>query len=138
MASIICEVPAAHVALLWPQIEPHIARALKRDPTGGYWPQDIRSVLEQEQAQLWISWNEAERRAEAAMVTELLDCPRTRMGRVWLIGGSNMKAWVREFEERTDAWARRAGASCMIAGGREGWARVSSYRRSGGSFYKPL
>ena len=138
MASVICEVPAAHVALLWPQIEPHVAAALKRDPTPGYLPEDVRRVLEQGQAQLWISWNEAEERAEAAMVTELLDCPRARIGRVWLIGGRNMKAWTRQFEEATDAWARRAGAVCMIAGGREGWTRVSSYRRTGGSFFKPL
>lgn len=138
MASIICEVPIADLGLVWPHVREHIARALKHDPCGGWLPDDVLTCLERDQAKLWVSWDDETKTIEAAMTTELLDYPRARVCRVWLIGGRNMKVWAPLFRDATETWARAAGAKCMLAGGREGWSRVGGYRRTGGMFHKPL
>jgi hypothetical protein len=124
LASLICGVPIEHLGLLWPQVEPHIAHALDRDAFGRFLPHDVLSSLAKGDAKLWISWNDEERAAEAAMVTEILQFPRCRECHVTIIGGRNKQAWLEPFFETLETYARAQGCTQMSGMGRKGWERV--------------
>ena len=72
------------------------------------------------------------------MVTQIIDYPRLRECRVWLIGGRNMKAWLREFESKVEAYAKSEGCRLMSGGGRRGWCRAAGYSEDGINLTKEL
>lgn len=134
----ICAVPIEHLAFLWPQAEPHLEQALRRESFRRFLTSDVLPLLLDGKAQLWISWDDKRHEVEAAMVTEIIQYPRLKECRVWLIGGRNMKAWSAEFRDETEAYAVAHGCDIMGAGGRRGFARVGGYREIGVDLIKPL
>lgn len=134
----VCDVPIEHLYFMFPLCEPHLARALGTDAGHRFAVSDLPPLLLQGKAKLWVSWDRAARDVEAAMITEIIEYPRLKECRVWLIGGRNMKAWHREFMEKIEAFARNHGCIQMSGGLRKGWARVGGYRVCGVELIKPL
>ena len=120
----VCSVPIEHLSAIWPLARPYIAKALARDASGRYEPQDVLNYLLAGYVRLWVSWNTEEKAVEAAIVTEIKQYPRLRELHIWLIGGRNMNAWAKEGLELVEAYAR--AHDCVLATGamRRGWARV--------------
>jgi hypothetical protein len=119
----ICAVPKERLGLIWPRAAPFIAGALARPEAGDrVLPHDILELLARDQAQLWIAWVDGA--VAAAMVSEILDHPRSRECVVLVVGGRNMHNWVGDWLETIAAYARHNGCSLLSASGRQGWQRV--------------
>jgi hypothetical protein len=115
----------------------YIERALAWEKTGRYLPADVLEILLRGDAKLWVSWDGET--VEAAIVTQVIDYPRLRELRVWLVGGRNMKAWVHEAQDILERFAKEYRCAVVSSGGRKGWLRASSgYRETGVSFEKVL
>ena len=137
MSERIFDVAPGNVAFLWSQIRPHIERALDRDGSGRYLPDDVLRFAVKGTVQIWIAWNPETHEIDAAIVTEIINYPRLRELRLWLIGGSNMKAWVREAIDTLEAFGRAHNCVYAIGGMRKGWMRIGQgYRQTGVTFEK--
>lgn len=130
MPSIICDPPVEHIPNLWPQVEPHIKKALKY-AHGCYEPIDILIECLTGKSKLWISWNEESQSVEAAMITRINQYPRKRTCGVPFIGGRNLSGWKDKFMVAVEGYAKANHCSAMEGGSREGWARVAGYRNVG-------
>jgi len=126
--------------MLWPRVRPFIAAALARDPVARYWPEDVLRCLMEAKGRLWISWDDDKHEVEAAGVTELIQHPRARELRIWLVGGRNLRRWGRPFAELLEQYARETGCNVISGGLRRGWVRVagSGWKETGSSFEKVL
>lgn len=78
--------------------------------------------------------------AEAAVVTEVIEFPRMRECRIWLIGGRNMRAWVKEGQAMIEAYAIENNCDFVSGAMRKGWIRVGGegWHQSGVTFEKRL
>jgi hypothetical protein len=104
---------------------------------GRFLPGDVLDRLLCGHAKLWVSWDGE--KVEAAIVTEIVQYPRMRELRVWLVGGRNMKAWVEEAQDILERFAKAYGCGVVCSGGRKGWLRASSgYKQTGISFEKEI
>ncbi len=122
---------------MWPQVRTFIERALAWEKTGRYLPADVLEALLRGDAKLWVSWDGE--KAEAAMVTQIIAYPRLREFKVWLVGGRNLRAWVREAQDIFEQVAKEQGCAVVASGGRKGWLRASSgYRQTGIGFEKVI
>jgi hypothetical protein len=135
-----CDVPVEHVAALWPHVRPHIARCLDREGSGRFAPGDILQLLLESRARLWVSWDETEKTAEAAVVTEIFNYPAVKECRIWLIGGRNMRAWVKQGQAMIEAFALANGCHFVTGAMRKGWIRVGGegWHQSGVMFEKRI
>lgn len=134
-----CDVPIPHLRLVWPLACPHLMRALDREGSGRYLPEDILRALLDAKARLWVAWNVRESTIDAAVVTETIDFPRKRELRIWLVGGRNMRGWVKAAEEMIEAFARAEGCAFLTGSMRRGWLRVGTgFRETGITFEKAL
>ncbi len=72
-------------------------------------------------------------------MTQVIDYPRLRELKVWLVGGRNMRAWVREAQDVLERFAKAYGCAVVASGGRKGWLRASAgYRETGIAFEKKI
>lgn len=138
----ICDVPAGHVLMLWPQVRGYVESVLARDETGRYEIGDVLSALLREEAKLWVAWNEAEDRPDAAIVTEIIQYPRLRELRIWIVGGrpGTLKSWVYQTRDTLEAYARVNGCTLMGGAMREGWIKIGGpgWKKTGVTFEKRL
>jgi hypothetical protein len=134
----VCDVPIHHLPVIWPLVEHFIAAALDLDECERFLPIDIYKLLIEGRGRLWVSWDRQTREFEAAAVTEIIQYPRCRECRVWLVGGRNMRAWSQEFQEMVEGYARGAGCDHMASSGRRGAVRVAGYKQVGFDLIKRL
>jgi hypothetical protein len=124
---------------IWPQVRAFIDAALVR--TGGrFLAGDVLDLLLNGKVRLWVSWNDEEKQVDAAIVTEIIQYPRLRELRIWLVGGRNMKAWFADAEALIAEFARDKGCAMMASGGRHGWLRVigAEWRQTGPTWERNL
>jgi len=138
----ICDVPPEHITALWPHVRGYIASVLRREGSGRFEPSDILAILLRGDAKLWIAWNENTKTADAAIITEIIEYPRLRECRIWIVGGrpGTFKTWVYETRDTIDAFARAKGCALLSGGMREGWIRIGGpgWRKTGTTFEKDL
>ena len=132
--------PVEHLGFVWPLARPHIARGLDREGAKRFEPADVLGRLYEGTAKLWVSWNADQRAIEAAAVTEIVQFPRCRELRIWLVGGRNMRAWVYEMRDMIEAYARAHDCRYMSGAMRRGWVRVGGpgWHETGSMFEKEL
>lgn len=92
---------------------PWIQAALDRD-IGTHELPDVWAMIESGQAQLWPS-------TKSAVVTALEYFPRKTMLRYWLCGGDLDDCLA--MQEMIENWAKSAGATDAVIGGRKGWLK---------------
>ena len=107
---------------------------------GRFEASDVLALLLAGKARLWISWDADEKRVEAAIITEIIEYPRLRELRIWLVGGRDRKAWFDEAETMIAQFARESSCTVMASGGRRGWLRVigSEWRETGPTWERRL
>ncbi len=99
---------------------PWLQAALDRD-IGAFELEDVWNYIADGRAQLWTS-------PKSAVVTALEYFPRKVVLRYWLCGG---ELECLKLEPTIEAWAKKAGATCCIIGGRKGWLRaLKGYREA--------
>jgi hypothetical protein len=119
----IVHIPAALAEQVWPDIE-HFIRKATDECDGRFEPEDVLAEVVAGHAHLWVVWNEETRRPEAAMTTKIIQFPRKRVCLVQFTGGENMPAWVDEWMEAVQRYARECGCASLETVGRRGWARI--------------
>lgn len=138
VAQRVCDVPIGYLPMIWPRVEHFIADALVIDECGRYLPIDIYQEAASGRLRLWVSWDRDAQEFDAAGVTEIIQFPRCRECRVWLLAGKGMHAWWREMCEMVEAYARFERCSHLAAHGRPGWERISGSKRAGFDLIKRL
>jgi hypothetical protein len=93
---------------------PYIQLALDRD-IGTHGLSDIWDLLAASKVQLWPCDN-------SAVVTAIEYFPRKTVLRYWLCGGNLEECLA--IQDKIENWARSAGATCAVIGGRAGWMGV--------------
>ncbi len=126
--------------VLWPQVKPLIARVLDLDRAGRYQPIDVLQYLLSGRTRLWVSWNPDEKEVEGIAVTEIVEFPRAKECRIWLVAGRNMRAWAYEGRDMVEAFARAQGCTVMTGAFRRGWLRIGGegWREAGVALEKVL
>lgn len=133
--SIVTQVPVEDLEFIWSQVVPHIERALD----GSYSTYDILNNIQDNRMQLWISWNNTDKRVEAAFVTEVCDYPQIRTMRWVLAGGNNMEEWLNPLLEKVENWAKKNKCQRLEIVGRKGWTKVlRDYKPQATYFVKEL
>ncbi len=100
---------------------PWLQEALDRD-IGAFELEDVWQYISDGKAQLWVGPN-------SAVVTALEYFPRKVVLRYWLCGGTLEDREL--LETAIEAWAKEAGATTAIIGGRKGWLKaLSGYREA--------
>ncbi len=144
LAQRVCDVPIPHIVPLWLEVAPLLKRPLDRDHAGRFQVEDVLAMLLQGRVRLWVSWNAETKAIEMAAVTEIVQYPRLRELKIWLIGGNNMRAWAKEGLSMIEDFARAQGCSVVSGAMRRGWIRVAAssglggYKETGAMFEKAL
>lgn len=120
----ILPVPPEHAVLLWPEIEPHLRRALAYDH-GRYEAVDVLAAILNQSMEIWVYWHH---RVEAVMVFRIQNYPRRRGCQILWVGGGHLSAWLAEFESKIIDYAKSQHCQFIECGGRKGWGRVSDMR----------
>jgi len=109
------------VDTLWDQVEPLLAKAVRREH-GRFTTRDIyKWFLEGEQL-LWVIARD--HRVVAAGMVRNYRHPTGKLGSCWhLLGGEGAKDWAVKVIETWSADCRRRGVSEMQIVGRRGWLR---------------
>lgn len=124
--------PIWHVPYVWAEAAPLIEKALHRENSGRYAADDVLKEILAGNARLWIAWNPGDKAIDAAIVTKIVAYPRQRDLWIWLVGGRNLRGWVKEGREMVEAYARAEGCTMSVGGMRRGWLRVSDgYKETG-------
>lgn len=117
----ILQIPAPLVASAWAEAQPHLAESIAM--TGGrFEPDDVRELCAKGGMQLWLIGHGEN--MVAAAVTEVVDYPRKRYGRVVFVGGEGAKDWHTDLEAALQSWSRAWGCHGLEAFGRKGWGRL--------------
>ena len=124
-------------ARVWPQLEGHIGRALRR---GGlekaYQPCDVLADALLGACLIWAVTRE--QKIVAAIVTRRVDYRRCSTLFVSLIGGAEMKGWRPLAEETIETYAKNLGCVALEGGNRRGWARWPGWKVTGFTMQKDL
>jgi hypothetical protein len=134
----VCDVPYAHLPAIWPRVEHFIAAALDTDECHRYLPTDVYQLLLARRGRLWVSWDRRAQEFDGAAVTEIIQTPRCRECRVWLLGGKNWDRWRIEMRDMIEAYARADGCQYVTGSGSRGWVRAIGYQESGVNLVHPL
>lgn len=118
----------AQAAEAWPHIRTYIEEALKAGALArAYEPTDILAhVLTDPSWRLWIAIDG--QAIAAAIVTRIHQYDRCRTLNVLLVGGREMRLWLKQAMEATEQYARSIGCVAMEGGMRKGWAKVAGYK----------
>ena len=138
----IADVPPEHVVAIWPHARDLLAKPLKREGSGRFELPDILDLLLANKVRLWVAWNPDTKSADAAIVTEMIDYPRLRELRIWLVGGrpGTFRQWVYATRDTLEAYATAHGCAFITGGMRKGWLKIGGpgWRETGISFEKDL
>ncbi len=121
------QVPQDKVPLVWPQVEPLLARVVK--PHTGF---DLSSVLMQLQMgrlQLWVIND-----FQACAVTQIQERPIQRVLWCQFIAGDFMDDWLDMWEYVQAEFARMNGCGAVEFSGRPGWRKFNAKYKK----YKPV
>lgn len=132
------DVPVWHVPYVWAEAGPLIGRALDRDGSGRFLPDDILKILLAGQGRLWIVWSE-EAGIVAAVVTQIVDFPRLRELRIWLVGARKGRLPIRMMRTGCSTlieYGRAHGCTLLAGGLRRGWQRMADGFRETGVLYE--
>lgn len=113
---------AEQVGFIWPQVEPHIQRALDRG--SNYSLEDIKDGLIASKMQLWCWQSDV---IEAALVTSIQEKNGIKFCLYLALGGSKMDEWAK-FMPLVEEWARSEGCQEMRVYGRAGWAKAFNFK----------
>jgi hypothetical protein len=113
---------------------------LEREGSRRFEPIDILELILAEKAKLWVIWDDEEKTAIGAAVTEIVHYPRLNELRVWLVAGRKMSEWGRRGAQMMEEFARANGCAYVTGGFRRGWIRIGGegWRETGCAFEKKL
>lgn len=114
-------VPPSATEIVWPTVEPMLARAV--ETSGGRFTitSVLHSILAGHSA-LWVVLDGED--IVATLTTRVSDLPGTRVLIMDWIGGSRLKEWLPLAQETLMRYGRQYGCTELQGAGRRGWQRV--------------
>ena len=96
---------------VWVFVEDYIQKSLDR--SGGYADhQDIKDRIKKNLMQLWIAWEEEDRKVYAVGVTEITQYPKYKTLNFRILTGENMEKWTHLIQP-IESWAKGEGVTKM-------------------------
>lgn len=110
-----------HVAVVWPEVEPLLQRAILRSDS---WDSlvSLRRDVDEGNTTLWLIC--AGNALVAAFITGVVGTPRGRLLQAIILGGSRMVEWFKQFEQKLRVIACDENCVGVFFAGRRGWKRV--------------
>lgn len=117
------QVPHDVVDTLWPQAEPHIAKACELS-RGMQTPESALVQIKDHGRQLWLIVDDnTPREVIAAGMTSIQTYPTGKKYlQIEALGGRNVKDWF-DLKGSLEKWAKDEGCSGVLAWARKGWAK---------------
>lgn len=85
--------------------------------------EDFKKWLEQGTMQLWVAWDNEEKKVKCVCITEVKQYPKYKVCGCKITTGSSFKQWV-NFMDYVMEWAKEEGCRKMEIHTRPGWERV--------------
>ena len=85
--------------------------------------EDFKKWLEQGTMQLWVAWDNEEKKVKCVCITEIKQYPKYKVCGCKITTGSSFKKWV-DFMDFVMNWAKQEGCRKMEIHTRPGWERV--------------
>ena len=85
--------------------------------------EDFKKWLEQGTMQLWVAWDNEEKKVKCVCITEVKQYPKYKVCGCKITTGSSFKKWV-DFMDYVMEWAKEEGCRKMEIHTRPGWERV--------------
>jgi hypothetical protein len=85
--------------------------------------EDFKKWLEQGTMQLWVAWDNEEKKVKCVCITEIKQYPKYKVCGCKITTGSSFKQWV-DFMDYVMEWAKEEGCRKMEIHTRPGWERV--------------
>ena len=94
----------------------------------------------QSKARLWVAWDAEEKTVIGTVVTLIQSYPNgLREFQVWLVGGRDLKRWMKPGMLILEDYARAEGCAELTGGLRKGWLRLDpGFRETGITLAKRL
>lgn len=106
---------------IWPRITPHLTKLCDRHGRDRWTEADLLAECQSGHKQLWIACDPSD--VYCACLTEIVNCPQGRWGRVVALGGHDMRRWI-EGLRTIEAWMKGRGCIGVEIIGRKGWERA--------------
>jgi hypothetical protein len=112
----------SEVAGVWILVEDLIQKACDR--SGGFADaEDFKGWLEKGIMQLWVAFDNKEKKIKCVTVTEVKQYPKYKVCDCRITTGTDYKSWV-DFMDNVVNWARANGCKKMEIFTRPGWERI--------------
>jgi len=85
--------------------------------------EDFKKWLEQGTMQLWVAWDNEEKKVRCVCITEIKQYPKYKVCGCKITTGSSFKQWV-DFMDYVMEWAKEEGCRKMEIHTRPGWERI--------------
>ena len=85
--------------------------------------EDFKKWLEQGTMQLWVAWDNEEKKVRCVCITEVKQYPKYKVCGCKITTGSSFKQWV-DFMDYVMEWAKEEGCRKMEIHTRPGWERI--------------
>ncbi len=131
-------IPQDHVNNVWSEVGPIIQKAVDQSP-GRFDVVDILTEAMLGNVQLWIGFNEDDRKIHSAGITRIYEVPLARVLSIQWLAGSDLQQWIDEAIQTTESFARDQGCTRIEIIGREAWGRImKDYHKLHTTFEKEL
>jgi len=113
---------AGKVKDVWILVKDYIQKAC--DFSDGFADaEDFKKWLEQGTMQLWVAWDNDEKKVKCVCITEIKQYPKYKVCGCKITTGSSFKKWV-DFMDFVMEWAKEEGCRKMEIHTRPGWERI--------------
>ena len=85
--------------------------------------EDFKKWLEQGTMQLWVAWDNEEKKVRCVCITEIKQYPKYKVCSCKITTGNSFKQWV-DFMDYVMEWAKEEGCRKMEIHTRLGWERI--------------
>ena len=85
--------------------------------------EDFKKWLEQGTMQLWVAWDDEEKKVKCVCITEIKQYPKYKVCGCKITTGSSFNKWV-DFMDFVMEWAKQEGCRKMEIHTRPGWEKV--------------
>ena len=85
--------------------------------------EDFKKWLEQGTMQLWVAWDNEEKKVRCVCITEVKQYPKYKVCGCKITTGNSFKRWV-DFMDYVMEWAKEEGCRKMEIHTRPGWERI--------------
>jgi hypothetical protein len=85
--------------------------------------EDFKKWLEQGTMQLWVAWDNEEKKVRCVCITEIKQYPKYKVCGCKITTGNSFKKWV-NFMDFVMEWAKEEGCRKMEIHTRPGWERI--------------